>query len=105
MPTDRIAIDRARPGMLLAEDARDSGGRVLIAAGTSLGDAHLAALRARGVTMLAVTVAHSLSAEQRAAAEAVCRDTLARRFAGSLDDPVMRALHDAVLAYRLDKLA
>jgi len=51
-----VFIDALRPGMVLAEDAVDASGRVLIPAGTELSESGVQALRARGLATVDVVM-------------------------------------------------
>ena len=45
-----INLENARPGMILAKEAKDLNGRVLLAAGTELTEKHLRVFRIWGVS-------------------------------------------------------
>lgn len=49
-----LAVQALRPGQVLAEDARDRSGRLLVPAGVRLTPKHLQVLRAWGVTEVRV---------------------------------------------------
>ena len=49
-----VDLAQASVGMVLAEDLRDDGGKVLLPAGATLGEATLASLRRRGIASLNV---------------------------------------------------
>ncbi|MEW5770238.1 MAG: hypothetical protein AB1831_07710 [Pseudomonadota bacterium] len=99
-----LPIDQVEPGMVLASDLHDARGAVMLAAGTHLGESHLAALRRRGVRQAEIEVHETLSAAER---EARRRDTLARLshlFRGMGDGGEINDLYQSILEYRLEQL-
>ncbi|MEC5163672.1 hypothetical protein ACFDR9_003423 [Janthinobacterium sp. CG_23.3] len=66
----RIELDAARAGMVLAGDLRDANGSVLLPDGATLTEANLASLRRRGVDACSVLPADAGDAAEDAAARA-----------------------------------
>lgn len=100
----RLPLAQARPGMLLAVALCDGAGTELLAAGTELTETLLASLARRGVTHLQVAGEEQPTPAELAArrtAVAARLDFLFRKAGG---DPLMAALRDALLAYRLEEL-
>jgi diaminopimelate epimerase len=99
----RIALDEAAAGETLALDVCDAGGHTLLAAGTGLAAAAVAALRRRGVTHVHV-VAEPPGAEELAARRAAAMQRLDHLFRRTQGNALMARLQDAVLAFRLEQL-
>ena len=62
----QIALDEAKPGMVLSDDLLDHHGNVLLVQGCVLTNSMLAALRRHRVTMLPVLGDESSAADQEA---------------------------------------
>lgn len=100
--TRRVDLERAKPGMVLAESVTDRKGTVLLPKATVLSGGLLAGLARRGISHVLVTAP--------AASEATGEDSNARKEAVILrvahlfrrvgDDATTRALEAAVLDYR-----
>lgn len=97
-----VTLDQAPMDARLAGDVYDRSGRVLLAAGATLGAATIVSLRQRGVAQ--VCIEEALSEQELAARRAAVAGRLDRLFRHEQDNPLMMYLHDAVLAYRLEQL-
>jgi hypothetical protein len=100
-----LAIEGIQPGMTLAEAIRDRHGNVMLTEGTTLTEAHLAALRQRGVASALIVAEQAPPTTQEI--EAIRRSIEARLqqiFRKTLDCPGNRRLYEVVLNYRLERL-
>lgn len=101
-PARTLPLDGVIAGARLAADVCDAAGRVLLATGTELSDAALNSLRQRGVPH--VTVAEPLSDAELAELRADVVKRVEHLFRNTTGDPIMRGMHDAVLAHHLKRL-
>lgn len=99
--TQRLPLDEIQPGAVLAEAVADARGTVLLPAGLSLTEAHLASLRRRDIAMLTVTAPPD-PAELARRREKI-RERVLHLFRHSADDPAAQALLQAVLAFRQEQ--
>lgn len=99
--TQRLPLDEVQPGAVLAEAVADARGTVLLPAGLSLTEAHLASLRRRDVTQLSVAVPPD-PAELARRRERV-RERVLHLFRHRADEPATQALLQAVLAFRQEQ--
>lgn len=95
---ERIRLDQARPGMVIAIDVTDAQGRALLPRGAVLRDARLATLRRHNITRL--TIVPQAQAGGADARIAVLRERVERLFRKRGDSPLMRRFERAVLDYR-----
>lgn len=98
----RVALEQAPTGARLALDVCDAAGLILVAAGTEIDEELRALLLRRGVSK--VYIETPISAEEAAVQRRKIAQHLARLFRLCHEDPVMRRLHDEVLAHRLEQL-
>lgn len=94
-----MPLDQLRPGMVLGADIEDAHGAVLLAAGSEISEALLAALRRRGVEQVSVRMPEQSSGQEEARREEA-RARLAHLFRRAGDGEAVRSLHAVVLAYR-----
>lgn len=104
MTPKKLPLAQTRPGMVLAVALRDGAGVEMLAAGAELTETLLASLTRRGVTHLQVAGDEQPSAEELAAQRTAVAGRLDFLFRKAGDDPLMAALRDALLAYRLEEL-
>lgn len=100
--TQHLPLDSVQPGAVLAEAVVDARGTVLLPAGLSLTEAHLASLRRRDIAILSITVPPD-PAELARRREKV-RERILHLFRHSTDDPAAQALLQAVLAFRQEQV-
>lgn len=101
-----LPLDSVHAGMHLAEPVRDRQGNVMLAAGTELTAAHVAALARRGIASVLILPERIPPSDQELAAmRRATEERLRHIFRKSLDTPTSAALFDVLLAYRLDHLA
>lgn len=101
--TRRVALDRAKPGMVLAEPVTDRKKTVLLPKGTVLSSGLLAGLARRDVPYVVVTAPAPTEAtgeDSDARKDAVIL-RVAHLFRRAGDDPSTRALEAAILDYRM----
>jgi riboflavin biosynthesis pyrimidine reductase len=96
----QVPLAELAPGAELGAPLADDQGRVLFAAGTTLGDQQLAQLARRGIESVPVWVASTESAEEAARRRRELEVQLAHRFRRVADRPLMKALAEWVLRYR-----
>ena len=77
--SDRISLDEASPGMVLADDLLDEQGKILLPAGATLSESSIASLRRREIDTLPVC-GEKVSEVDNAAAIEMHRQRLARLF-------------------------
>jgi hypothetical protein len=95
---ERIRLDQACTGMVIAVDVTDGEGAVLLPRGAVLRETRLALLRRNNITLLnIVPQAQPDGADPRMA---VLRERVERLFRKRGDSPLMRRLERAVLDYR-----
>lgn len=100
-----LPIDRLQPGMVLAEPIRDRHGNLMLAEGTALTEAHLAALDQRGIASAMVHPERiPPSAEELAELRQAAEDRLRHIFRKTLDLPGNYRLFETILAHRLENL-
>ena len=97
-----VPLDQLRQDASLARDVLDARGRRLLSAGTALTPKRLATLRRLRIKTVPVEVL--LEPEEAAARRQAIEQQLATRFRKLEDDPLMRALKDVLLDYRLETL-
>lgn len=98
---ERIRLDQACAGMVVAVEVTDPQGRVLLPRGAVLGGTQLALLRRHDITLLAIAPqAQADGAESRAFA---LRERVEWLFRKRGDSTLMRRLERAVLEYRAGK--
>lgn len=98
---ERIRLDQACAGMVIAIDVTDAQGRVLLPRGAVLREARLASLRRHNITLLTIVPqAQAGGADSRIA---VLRERVEWLFRKRGDSPLMRRLERAVLDYRAGK--
>ena len=97
-----VNLDQATAGSSLAQAVCDASGRVLLAAGVELTSVVLESLRLRGVTRLHID--HEMDAAEAEEQRRAVARRLARLFRAVGDDVLLKRLHQAVLAYRLEQL-
>jgi hypothetical protein len=98
---ERIGLDQACAGMVIAIDVADAEGRVFLPRGTVLRDTLLASLRRRNIALLTI-----VSRAQEGGTDtrmAVLREHVEWLFRKGGDSPLMRRLARAVLDYRAGK--
>mgnify|MGYP001579871435 CR=1 FL=1 len=98
---EQIRLDQACAGMVIAVDATDGEGRVLLPRGTVIRDTRLAMLRRHNVTQL--TIVPQAQPDGADSRMAVLRERVERLFRKRGDSPLMRRLERAVLDYRAGK--
>lgn len=95
---ERIRLDEACAGMVIAVDVTDAQGRVLLPRGAALRATLLASLRRHNITLLTIVPqAQAGGADSRIA---VLRERVKWLFRKRGDSPLMRRLERAVLDYR-----
>lgn|GEM_PF-943982 len=104
----KIPLDRATPGMVLAEEAVSSSGIALLRHGTTLTEKHLASLRLHEVGEIGVFAAPgepdaSTDSEIRASLETE-KNHVERLFRHARINTTMEALYRAVLEFRLERI-
>jgi hypothetical protein len=103
--TKTVAIADVEPGMRLAVAVLDDGGHVLLPAAAALTDGILQSLQRRGVTQLQIESQETLDPAVLAARREAIEQQLARLFRKAGEGAETMALHQAVLAFRLDHCA
>lgn len=96
-----LPLSELAAGMLVAEPVTDAGGRVLLPAGATISDAILGSLARHEVTEICVEMEVAEDPAQRIAREAATTATVAALFRHAGEGAATRALHDAVLAFRM----
>ena len=89
------------PGMVLSDDLLDSQGKVLLAQGTTLSEATMAALARHDIEMLPI-LCEALSAADQAAELERHRRRLARLFRKHGDEEATGLMLEYLTHYRLD---
>jgi hypothetical protein len=95
----RLKLDQVLPGMTLADDARDAHGNLLLPRGRELAARDIAALRQRGVAVVAIA-GEAEAPPDDAVAAARTHEQLDRLFRHAGDDPTLGALRAQVERYR-----
>ena len=102
-----VSLANARPGMILSDAILDQQGQVLLADGTVLTDATIAALARHDVTMLPIAMEAAATPPVDVAAVTARVDYLFRGDGSELDagplDTATALLHRYILDYRLDR--
>ncbi len=99
--TERIRLDQACAGMMIAVDVTDAQGRVLLPRGAVLRATRLASLRRNNITLLTIVPqAQAGGADSRIA---VLRERVEWLFRKRGDNLLMQQLERVVLEYRLGK--
>lgn len=98
----RLPLDEIQPGAVLAEAVADARGTVLLPAGLSLTETHLASLRRRNIATLGVTAPPD-PAELARRREKI-HERVLYLFRHTADDPAAQALLQAVLAFRQEQV-
>lgn len=98
---ERIRLDQACAGMVIASAVADAQGKVLLPRGTVLRDTLLATLRRHDVTLL--TIVPQTQSDGTDARIAVLHERIEWLFRKRGDSPLMRRLERAVLDYRLGR--
>lgn len=98
---ERIGLDQACAGMVIAIDVTDAQGRVLLPRGAVLRDTLLASLRRHDITLL--TIVPQTQAGGADSRTAVLRERVEWLFRKRGSSPLMRRLERAVLDYRAGK--
>jgi len=102
---DTVAIKDAQPGMRLAMAVMDVSGRVLLPAGAVLTDGTLQSLQRRNVLQLVIEREVMLDPAVLAGRQAEIEEQLARLFRKAGEGDATRALHNAILAFQLERCA
>ena len=95
-----IDIGAALPGMVLAADLTDERGAVLLPRGMTLNQAHLAALRRRGIERCSILLETLIDAAALAHEQARLQQRLARLFRHSAGIEASDALLHLLVHYR-----
>lgn len=98
-------IADAEPGMRLAVAVADDSGRVLLPVAAVLSDGILQSLQRRGITFLHIEREEAVNPAVLAARRADVEQKLARLFRTAGDGAETKTLHQAVLAFRLERCA
>ena len=102
-----VGLDKASPGMILSDAILDQQGQVLLAQGTVLTDATIAALARHDIAMLPIALTAEATPAIDAAAVKARVDYLFRGDGSELDagpfDTATSLLHRYILDYRLDR--
>jgi hypothetical protein len=111
----QINISDARPGMVLAQDVLNMTGMVLLRKGAILTERHVKMLRTWGVTAIAVeggaetpsqpTTQQVTPSEAIEKLKQVIEQRLQLVFSRAIDDPLMKALHQAALEQLLEEVS
>lgn len=99
----RIAMESAVAGMRLAEAVLDDAGRMLVPDGAVLTESLLEGLRRRGVTELSVDRPVEEDPAEREARQARISRSVAISFRHAGDGVGAQALHEAILAFRMER--
>jgi len=100
-----LPLESLRPGMRLAEAIRDRLGNIMLTEGTTLTEAHLAALGQRGIaSVLILPVRIPPSDEDIAAMRRSTEERLRHIFRKTLGRPSNLKLFETILEYRLEHL-
>jgi hypothetical protein len=106
-PHQMVSLDKASPGMILSDAILDQQGQVLLAHGTILTDATLAALARHDVTMVPIVMPADATPPLDVAAITARIDYLFRGDGSELDagpfDTATALLHRYITDYRLDR--
>jgi len=103
--SETCALDAVSIGAVLAADVIDENGRVLMPSGATLTEAALNSLRRREVPSVTIQSSPTLDPAQREAQRVRLETRLARLFRHAGEQPESRALHHALLSYRLKDLS
>jgi hypothetical protein len=95
----RLTLDRATPGMILADDILDSSGNLLLKSGTSLSESTLASLQRYKLGSFTVLGEESDAVDDGVARERV-RQRLTHLFRRCADDSPSRTLREWIAQYR-----
>ena len=96
-----LDLEKAQPGMVLAEPVSDQKQVVLLPKGTTLSDSLLAGLARRGVARIVVAAEASPSGQLSEHQQKLAKLRVEHLFRRAGDDPTTRALEAAIMAYRL----
>lgn len=96
-----LELEKAHPGMVLAEPVSDQKQVVLLPKGTTLSDSLLAGLARRGIARITVAAEASPSGQLTEHQQKLAKLRVAHLFRRAGDDPTTRALEAAIMAYRL----
>jgi hypothetical protein len=96
-----LELEKAQPGMVLAEPVTDQKQVVLLPKGTTLSDSLLAGLARRGVARIMVAAEAVLSGPLSEHQQKLAKLRVEYLFRRAGDDPTTRALEAAIMDYRL----
>jgi hypothetical protein len=99
---EQVPLDAILVKMRLSRDVFDFHGNRLLPAGTCLSQQMIERLHERGIDQVWVWVKRVLSPQEHERCRRQVEERLAERFASTLEQPLMRALYEQVLAYRLE---
>lgn len=97
---ERIRLDQACAGMVIAADVTDAQGRLLLPRGAVLRDTRLASLRRHNIALLTIVPPAQAGGDSHIAA---LRERVEWLFRKRGDSPLMRQLERAVLDYQAGK--
>lgn len=100
-----LAIADVQPGMRLAVALSDDAGRMLVPAATEMTEASLESLRRRGISELYIEREEVVDPAVLAARRNEIEQRLAVLFRKAGEGAETKALHQAVLAFRLERCA
>ena len=103
--SETCAIEAVSVGAVLAADVLDENGRILMPAGAILTESAINGLRRREVLSVDIEAAATLNPAQREAQRVRLETRLARLFRHAGEQAESRALHHAMLSYRLKDLS
>ena len=101
----RLTLDQIEIGMVLAQEVCNVNGTCLLAAGTVVSGATIAALKRREVDYIMVAVKEIFTPEQCAVLATAARARIERLFHKVDGDPLMLKLRDTLLQYRIAQLS
>lgn len=93
----RISLEKARPGMILAQKLERRDGVLLAKKGVEITNGLIRTLARMNVDHIAIETENGLSPEERAALLARAEEKLERRFIRVAGDPVLAALKRTIL--------
>ena len=96
----QIALDEARPGMVLAEDLLTPRGKVILPAGAALTEAIVQSLHRYDIETLAVAMSGEMAAAEEAAELARHMERIARLFRKNQADKASAQLQQCVTLFR-----
>ncbi len=106
-PSLRIRIGEAKTGMVLAADAVNPAGALILRAGQSLNEKNIRVLKSWGVGSLLIVQEEPEPVQEEAEAapanDIVLEEEMKRRFARCLDDPTMAEIMRIALELKLKR--